>query len=101
MKVVAIKKEGHYIIPYFEKIHLKRKRVELEFDEKVLWDEKGKEKNVEKSETYKQLEKLNKDLGGDELIESIMKGMPLDYKYTPSGKSDKEIWYEERREKYE
>ncbi len=56
---------------------------------------------VKKSETYKHLENLDKELGGSTLLKAIMKGMPLDYTYKKTDKTDREIWYEEVREKYE
>ena len=94
MKVEAILKNGHYEIPYLEKINFKRDHLVVEIDEEVLKEEK-------KSETYNKLEKLNKEVGGDKLIEAIMEGMPLDYTYKKSKKNDKEIWYEEVRKDYE
>ena len=57
--------------------------------------------DTNKSETFQKLEKLKKEIGDDELINSIMYGMQKDYSYIPSNKSDKEIWYEEIGKKYE
>ena len=42
MKVEAILKNGHYEIPYLEKIKLKRDHLVVEIDEKILKEEKKK-----------------------------------------------------------
>ncbi|MCD4818176.1 MAG: hypothetical protein K8S23_05760 [Candidatus Cloacimonetes bacterium] len=97
MKVEAILKNGHYIIPYLEKINFNKDHLTIEIDERIFENKI----EVKKSETYKQLEKLNKELGGNKLIEAIMKGMPFDYIYKKPEKTDREIWYEAVKEKYE
>ncbi len=96
MRVEAVLKNGHYEIPYLEKINFKKEHLVIEIDEKLLLDSVKESK----SKTYLQLEKLNKDLGGNDLVEAIMEGMPKDYTYKQT-KSDDDILFEALREKYE
>ena len=67
----------------------------IEIDEELL------KKVREKSKTYKHLEEINKDLGGSVLLNAILKEIPINYTYKETDKTDKELWYEEVREKYE
>jgi len=80
--------------------------------DKILWMlEHFKDDGVEiinqkdifelESESYKKFKNLKIDMPDNKLLDSIMNGMPKDYKYVSSDKSDKEIWYEEVENKYE
>lgn len=95
MIVEAVKQNGHFIIPYFDELNLGVDRVDVYIDDNVIQGLNNK------SDTYKNIEKLNDELGGDEFLELKLKNMPKNFKYQDSGKTDKEIWYEERRAKYE
>ena len=101
MKVEAVKKGNHYIIPYFDKINLKQEKIELEFDEKIIQNQNKKREPVKKGTTYKKYSQLSAELNGDELIDMIISDMPEDYKYSATAKTEKEIWYEEIKKKYE
>jgi len=97
MLIEVIKKDGHFIVPYFEKIHLNLKRIKLEIDENFLHIQ---EKDVEKSETYKALEKAVEKSGGNNLLKIKLKNMPKDFCYK-SDKTDEEILYDALKGKYE
>lgn len=56
---------------------------------------------AKKSETYRSIEKLNDDIGGDEFLELKLKNSSSDYICKTSSKSDKELWLDARKEKYE
>ncbi len=96
MKTRAIKKDGHYYIPYLEGLDLNTDEVTIEIDDNIF-----KQTVTKKSQIKQELENMNKEMGGNKLIESILYGMPDDFTYIPSDKSDKELWYEERKHKYE
>lgn len=96
MKTQAIKKDGHYYIPYLEGLDLEADEVTIEIDDNIL-----KHLVIKKSGIKQELENMNKEMGGNRLIESILDGMPDDFKYVSSGKTDNELWYEERKHKYE
>jgi len=53
-----------------------------------------------KNKTYRQFELLNKELGGNKLVELIMEHIPTDYQYQTNIQSDKEIAAEVRAKKY-
>ena len=99
MKVEAVKKGNHYIIPYFDKIDLKQERIELEFDEGIIAYGDNSGKTVEKSKAYKALENANKRLPGDSLLELLLKNTPINYSYQQS-KPDKKVLYDVLKEKY-
>ncbi len=62
---------------------------------------RSSDKIIDKSSTYKSIEKLNKNLGGDEFLELKLKNMSIDYEYIDTEKSDEELFYESKKEKYE
>ena len=99
MKVEAIKKDGHFIVSYFDKIKLEHDKIEIEFDENVL-NKKKKTRVEEKSATYKALEKAVKKSGGNDFLKLLLKNTPKNYTYYQN-KPDNEILYEALREKYE
>ena len=47
------------------------------------------------------IQKTLTDMGGDDLLEGILKRLPQDYRYMPSGMSDDDLLYEALKEKYE
>lgn len=67
----------------------------------ALVNENNHEKAKKKSVTYANMMELNKLLGGDHLLEAVLKGMPEDFTYVASSQSDREIWFEECKHKYE
>ncbi len=96
MRLEAIRKNNHFMLPQLDKLNLKTDKVVVYIEDSALDDIKEQEKK-----TYETLDKLSASLGGDELIKAIMLGMPEDYKYESVNKTDKEIWYEGRKAKYE
>lgn len=71
MKTQAIKKDGHYYIPYLEGLELDADEVTIEID-----DNRINQLISQKSDTRQDLERLNKAEGGNKLIESVIEGMP-------------------------
>ena len=55
---------------------------------------------VKKSKTYKMLEEASKNTD-NKLVKMWLKHLPKDFEYKNSGMTDKEIWYEEVKHKYE
>ena len=51
--------------------------------------------------TRSAIEKTAAGIGGDDLLEGILKRLPQDYRYMPSGVSDDDLLYEVLKEKYE
>lgn len=96
MQLEAIKINNNFMIPELDKLNLSVDKIILNVDDNTI----NRLKNTQKSTTYQKLELLNEELGGDELIEALLKHTPLDYEYK-SNKSDDEILYEALREKYE
>jgi lipoate-protein ligase A len=89
MRAEVRKINGHFMIPVLDSFNLDIDRFEIDLPEKIFNSD---------SNFY---EKLNRDFKKEELLELITKGMPKNYHYIESEKSDKEIWYEEAKEKYE
>lgn len=54
-----------------------------------------------KGKTVPMLQKTIRQLGGDDLLEGIMRRLPERYYYVPDHLSDEDIWYETLKEKYE
>lgn len=50
--------------------------------------------------SYRMLENTVKEMGGDDLLESILKRLPQDYRFIPSGMSNDDLLYEALKEKY-
>jgi len=73
---------------------------EIEVSDEML-KKTNKSDQLTKSKTYKMLEELNKKLGGDEFIELKLKNIPINYEYQDTGKSDRDLWYEAVKDKYE
>ncbi len=96
MQVEAIRQNGHYFIPYLDKVKPKSNRIMVEISNIDFPKEE-----VKKSESYKMLESLKKESGNNDLINLIMQDMPLDFEYIPSDLSDKEIAVEEKMRKYQ
>jgi hypothetical protein len=71
MKTQAIKKDGHYYIPYLEKLGLDADEVTIEIDENII-----KQIMLKKDNMKQDLENLNKEMGGNKLAESVLDGMP-------------------------
>jgi len=67
----------------------------------TLIPEGSTDKVKKKSTTYANMMELNDLLGGDDLVEAVLKGMPEYFTYVQSSQSDKEVWFEERKHKYE
>jgi len=67
----------------------------------ALVDERKVENVNGKNATYVNMMELNDLLGGDDLVEAVLKGMPEDFTYVQSSQSDRDIWFEERKHKYE
>jgi hypothetical protein len=96
MQTVAIKKNGHYIIPMLDSLDIGIDEIPITINDNII------QSSVKKDfSTCKKLETLDKELGGNTLIKSILHGLPEDYRYISSGMTDKEIVAEERAKKYE
>lgn len=95
MKVEAVLKNGQYVIPFLEKIKLKKPIIFIEIDDKLFSE------SIKKSDEYKKFEKLSGELEDNELLKLIMDGMPKNYHYKETDLTDREIWLEETRSKYE
>jgi len=67
----------------------------------ALVHEQESEAVNEKSATYAKMMELKDLLGGDDLVEAVLKGMPEDFTYVPSNQTGRDIWFEERKHKYE
>ena len=87
---------GHYMIPGLDKLSLKKDIFFLEIPDYLI-----KKEEMEKSKAYKNFEELKIELKGDPLIDILFKHMPLDYKEEVNEETDRDIWYEAIREKYE
>ena len=105
MQLEAVKMNGHYFIPYLDKVELKSNKITVNINDELIQSAQkttSTKKTIKtKSETYRKLEKLKTELKGDSLIESILDGMPIDYEYKDPGKTDRELWYDAVKEKYE
>jgi len=97
MELEAIRSGSQFIIPELTELNLDIDKIMITISDEII----NNSKKINKSTTYKSLEKLNKDLGGDEFLELKLKNMAKNFKYKESGKTDKETWYAERRDKYE
>jgi len=97
MQLEAIRKGNQFIIPELTELNLDVDKIMITISDETI----NKSKKIIKSTTYKSLEQLNKDLGGDEFLELKLKNMPKNFKHKEYSKTDKEIWYEARRDKYE
>jgi len=97
MKLEAIRSGNQFIIPALIELNLDVDKIMITISDDII----NKSKKINKSTTYKSLEQLNKDLGGNEFLELKLKNMPKDFRYKECAKTDKEIWLEERRDKYE
>ncbi len=95
MKTQVIKKDGHYYIPYLEQIEFDIEEFSIEIDDNLL-NKKTPQKN-----SGHELTEMKKVLGSSKLLEMILDNVPKDFKYKCSGKTDQELWYEERKNKYE
>lgn len=58
-------------------------------------------RKLAQSKTYQDLLEMEQQLSCHTLIKMILNDIPKDFSYNSSEKTDKEIWYEERRYKYE
>lgn len=96
MKIEAVKQNGHFVIPYLDNLDLSLDKIDIIIDDAILENKKN-----DKSETYKKLEKLNTQLGGNEFLQLKLKNTPKDYEYKHSDKNDREIWFEAVKNKYE
>jgi len=64
--------------------------------------EERKSRNAKgKKSTYENMMELKDLLGGDDLVDAVLKGMPEGFTYVPSTQTDRDIWFEERKHKYE
>ncbi len=97
MQTLAVKKDGHYIVPALDVLRLGIDEIPVTIDDSIF----KLSQDGSQSDAIKKLESINKELGENLLINAILKGLPKDFLYQSSGLTDKEIAVEERTKKYE
>ena len=96
MQVEAIEMNGHYFIPALDNQGIKKKRIRFDIPDEKLKDVPEEKK----SNTYKILEEVNKKTD-NKLVKMWLKHLPKDFKYKDTGATDRELWYEAVKDKYE